>query len=125
MYSAWAGTSRSTVSQRTSSTGLPRRKPAMRYSSTSGGAGTIAEKVVAGSVPMAAATSMRPSRTLVTGWVERVDGADAGGVAAEVWAMMSTRADSSPTRDDESPTRDGEAVTNGAPGLVAIRKWSR
>jgi len=37
----------------TSSTGLPRRKPAMRYSSTSGGAGTMAEKVVAGSVPMA------------------------------------------------------------------------
>jgi len=30
--------------------GLPRRKPAIRNSSTSGGAGTMAENVVAGSV---------------------------------------------------------------------------
>ena len=41
----------------------------MRYSSTSGGAGTMAEKVVAGSVPMATATSMRSPRILVaTSW---------------------------------------------------------
>jgi len=33
----------------TSSTGFWRRKPAIRYSSTSGGAGTIAENVMAGS----------------------------------------------------------------------------
>ena len=32
----------------------------MRYSSTSGGAGTMAEKVMAGSVPMATATSILP-----------------------------------------------------------------
>ena len=57
---ACAGTSRSTVSHFTISTGAPRRKPAIRYSSTSGGAGTIAENVTAGSVPMATATSILP-----------------------------------------------------------------
>src|SRR5438445_335619 len=66
MYSALAGTSRSTVSALTSSRGFWRRKPEIKYSSTSGGAGTIAENVVAGSVPMATATSMRSSRILVT-----------------------------------------------------------
>ncbi len=59
MISALAGTSRSTVSHFTISTGLPRRNPAIRNSSTSGGAGTMAAKVVAGSVPMATATSSR------------------------------------------------------------------
>src|SRR5580658_1098957 len=59
MISALAGTSRSTVSHFTISTGLPRRKPAIMNSSTSGGAGTMAEKVVAGSVPIATATSSR------------------------------------------------------------------
>ena len=39
-----AGTSRSTVSHFTRSTGAPRRKPAIRYSSISGGAGTIEAK---------------------------------------------------------------------------------
>ena len=58
-FSALAGTSRSTVSHFTISTGLPRRNPAIMNSSTSGGAGTIAEKVNAGSVPIATATSSR------------------------------------------------------------------
>ena len=48
---------------------LPRRKPAMRYSSTSGGAGTIAANVVAGSVPMATATSTAFA-DLVVWWAE-------------------------------------------------------
>ena len=46
----------------------------MRNSSTSGGAGTMAENVVAGSVPMATATSMRPCRL-----GERRDGGGDGG----------------------------------------------
>src|SRR5437868_3824289 len=65
MYSAWAGTSRSTVSAFTSSRGFWRRKPEIKYSSTSGGAGTIAENVVAGGGPIGAGTSMRASRILV------------------------------------------------------------
>ena len=67
----------------------------MRYSSMSGGAGTMAEKVMAGSVPMATATSMRPSRTLVNVVVGMEVGSEAGAMPPEVWAIMSTRADSS------------------------------
>ena len=64
----------------------------MRYSSTSGGAGTIAENVVAGSVPMATATSMRLPRMRVTvcwliGVVET-----AAVVPPEVAAIRSTAA---------------------------------
>ena len=41
----------------------------MMYSSTSGGAGTMAENVVAGSVPIATATSMRsPLRLPIVTW---------------------------------------------------------
>ena len=66
----------------------------MRYSSTSGGAGTMAEKVVAGSVPMATATSMRSSRMLGDGGAGR-DGVGverAAVVPPAVWAMRSTAA---------------------------------
>ena len=67
MFSAWAGTSRSTVSALTSSRGFWRRKPEIRYSLLHrAGAGTMALKVVAGSVPMATATSMRSSRIFAT-----------------------------------------------------------
>ena len=40
------------------------RNPAIIYSSTSGGAGTMAENVSDGSVPMATATSILPGRTV-------------------------------------------------------------
>ena len=59
-----AGTSRSTVSHFTSSTGFCRRNPAIMNSSTSGGAGTIDENIIAGSVPIATATSIRPATCL-------------------------------------------------------------
>ena len=95
MYSACAGTCRSTVSHCTSSTGLPRRKPAIRYSSTSGGAGTIAANVVAGSVPIATATSIRPSRTLVSVVAGIVAAFSAATVPPDVCAINSTRADKS------------------------------
>ena len=58
----------------------------------------MAEKVVAGSVPIATATSMRPSRTFVR-VVAGIEAAlVAGEIPPEVWAMMSTLADlSDPT----------------------------
>ena len=54
----------STVSHFTSSSGFCRRKPAIRYSSMSGGAGTMDENITAGSVPIATATSIRPPTCL-------------------------------------------------------------
>ncbi len=58
----------------------------MRYSSTSGGAGTIAENVRAGSVPMATATSILPLGRSPSMSTE----------PPEERAMMSTAADKSP-----------------------------
>src|SRR5271166_2706469 len=52
------------LSHFTSSTGFCRRKPAIMYSSISGGAGTIDENIAAGSVPIATATSIRPATCL-------------------------------------------------------------
>ena len=64
----------------------------MRYSSISGGAGTMAEKVVAGSVPMATATSMRSPRMAVRVWVVSDCSEAAGAVPPAVRAMRSTAA---------------------------------
>src|SRR3982750_186551 len=58
--SAWAGTSRSTVTAGTSSTGSPRRKPAIMNSSRCFGSGALAEYAVIGSSPSATATGRRP-----------------------------------------------------------------
>ena len=87
-----AGTSKSTVSHFTSSTGFRRRKPAMANSSTSGGAGTMAAKVTAGSVPMATATSILPPTVFPSGTREPPPERAMMSTAAEVFSCGSAAA---------------------------------
>ena len=59
MYSAFAGTSKSTVFALTTSTACPLKIPAITNSSKSGGKGADPLQIVVGSPPIATATSMR------------------------------------------------------------------